>query len=149
MRTHSHTGRCRSAWLELRRAGFPRRFWLLLGQSTPTVWGGGGLTINTAAGGSNPPQGARGAGHRWAAASRGRCPGSTGGRCAQASRRAGRWRPGVITRERGAYRTAEAGTRTQYVQYVGPWGQAALRLRYVPNAGGWYCLLYTSPSPRD
>ena len=26
---------------------------------------------------------------------------------------------------------AEAGTRTQYVQYVGPWGQAALRLWYV------------------
>ena len=30
---------------------------------------------------------------------------------------------------RGTYGTAEAGTRTQYVQYVGPWGQAALRLR--------------------
>ena len=30
------------------------------------------------------------------------------------------------------------GTRTQYVLYVGPWGQATLRLRYVPNAGGWY-----------
>ena len=28
--------------------------------------------------------------------------------------------------------------RTQYVLYVGPWGQAALRLRYVPSAGGWY-----------
>ena len=39
---------------------------------------------------------------------------------------------------RGTYRTAEAGTRTPYVQYAGPWGQAALRLRYVPNAGGWY-----------
>ena len=44
----------------------------------------------------------------------------------------------MITRERGAYRTAEAGTRNQYVQYVGPWAQAALRLRYVPNAGGWH-----------
>ena len=39
---------------------------------------------------------------------------------------------------RGTYRTPEAGTRTQYVLYVGPWGQAALRLRYVHNAGGWY-----------
>ena len=40
---------------------------------------------------------------------------------------------------RGTYRTAEAGTRTPYVQYAGPWGQAALRaLRYVPNAGGWF-----------
>ena len=36
---------------------------------------------------------------------------------------------------RGTYPTPEAGTRTQY---VGPWGQAALRLRYVHNAGGWY-----------
>ena len=39
---------------------------------------------------------------------------------------------------RGTFGTPVAGTRTQYVQYVGPWGQAALRLRYVPNAGGWY-----------
>ena len=39
---------------------------------------------------------------------------------------------------RGTYPTPEAGTRTQYVLYVGPWGQAALRLRYVHNAGGWY-----------
>ena len=39
---------------------------------------------------------------------------------------------------RGTYGTAEAGTRTQYVLYAGPWGQAALRRRYVPNAGGWY-----------
>ena len=39
---------------------------------------------------------------------------------------------------RGTYGTPEAGTRTQYVQYAGPWGQAALRPRYVPNAGGWY-----------
>ena len=39
---------------------------------------------------------------------------------------------------RGTYPTPEAGTCTPYVQYVGPWGQAALRLRYVPNAGGWY-----------
>ena len=38
----------------------------------------------------------------------------------------------------GTYPTPEAGTRTQYVLYVGPWGQAALRLRYVHNAGGWY-----------
>ena len=38
----------------------------------------------------------------------------------------------------GTYGTAEAGTRTPYVQYVGPWGQAALCARYVPNAGGWY-----------
>ena len=29
------------------------------------------------------------------------------------------------------YGTAEAGTRTQYVQCAGPWGQAALRLRYT------------------
>ena len=36
---------------------------------------------------------------------------------------------------RGTYPTPEAGTRTQYVLYVGPWGQAALRLRYVPNGG--------------
>ena len=39
---------------------------------------------------------------------------------------------------RGTYRTVEAGTRTQYVQYVGPWEQAALRVRCVPNAGGGY-----------
>ena len=39
---------------------------------------------------------------------------------------------------RGSYPTPEAGTRTQYVLYVGPWGQAALRLRYIHNAGGWY-----------
>ena len=39
---------------------------------------------------------------------------------------------------RGTYPTPEAGTRTPYVQYVGPWGQAALCVRYVPNAGGWY-----------
>ena len=39
---------------------------------------------------------------------------------------------------RGTYPTPEAGTRTQYVLYVGPWGQAALRLRYVHNAAGWY-----------
>ena len=35
---------------------------------------------------------------------------------------------------RGTYPTPEAGTRTQYVLYVGPWGQAALRLRYVASA---------------
>ena len=39
---------------------------------------------------------------------------------------------------RGTYGTPEAGTCTPYVQYVGPWGQAALRVRYVPNAGGGY-----------
>ena len=39
---------------------------------------------------------------------------------------------------RGTYPTPEAGTRTQYVLYVGPWGRAALCVRYVPNAGGWY-----------
>jgi hypothetical protein len=39
---------------------------------------------------------------------------------------------------RGTYPTPEAGTRTPYVQYVGPWGQAALCARHVPNAGGWY-----------
>jgi hypothetical protein len=39
---------------------------------------------------------------------------------------------------RGTYGTPAAGTRTQYEQYAGPWGQAALRHRYVPNAGGWY-----------
>ena len=39
---------------------------------------------------------------------------------------------------RGTHGTAEAGTRTQHVQCAGPWGRAALRLRYVPNAGGWY-----------
>ena len=39
---------------------------------------------------------------------------------------------------RGTCGTAEAGTRTQYVPYAGPWGQVALRLRYVPNVGGWY-----------
>ena len=43
---------------------------------------------------------------------------------------------------RGTYGTAEAGTRTQYVQYVAPWGQAALRVRYVQNAGGWTRRLY-------
>ena len=35
-------------------------------------------------------------------------------------------------------RYAEARTRTQHVQYVGAWGQAALRRRYVHNAGGRY-----------
>ena len=35
----------------------------------------------------------------------------------------------MITTGHGLHRTAEAGTRTQYVLYVGPWGQAALRLR--------------------
>jgi hypothetical protein len=39
---------------------------------------------------------------------------------------------------RGTYGTPKAGTRTQYVQYAGPWEQAALRLRYVPSAGCWY-----------
>ena len=43
--------------------------------------------------------------------------------------------PGVAT-VRCPYRPPKAGT--QYVLYVGPWGQAAVRLRYVRNAGGWY-----------
>ena len=35
--------------------------------------------------------------------------------------------------------TPEAATRTPYAQRaVGPWGQAALRLRYVQYAGGRY-----------
>ena len=42
------------------------------------------------------------------------------------------------TTVRGTYGAPEAGTRTQYVQYAGPRGQAAVRLRYVPDAGGWY-----------
>ena len=37
---------------------------------------------------------------------------------------------------RGGYAYQTSGTRTQYVQYTGPWGQAALRLRY--DTGGWY-----------
>ena len=37
---------------------------------------------------------------------------------------------------RGTCPTPEAGKCTQYVQYAAPLGQAALRLRYVPNAGG-------------
>ena len=45
--------------------------------------------------------------------------------------------PGRVATVRGAYRTAEAGS-SQYVRYVGPWGQAALRLPYVPNAAGSY-----------
>ena len=51
-----------------------------------------------------------------------------------ASRRACTWGATV----RCTYQTPKAGTRTQYVLYVGPWGQAALCVRYVPNAGGWY-----------
>ena len=39
---------------------------------------------------------------------------------------------------RGTCPTPEAGKCTQYVQYAAPLGQAALRLRYVPNAGGRY-----------
>ena len=39
---------------------------------------------------------------------------------------------------RGTYSTAEAGTRAACVQCVGPREQAALRLRYVRHAGGWY-----------
>jgi len=34
-------------------------------------------------------------------------------------------------RVRGAYGMPEAGTRTPYVQYVGPWWQVALRLWYA------------------
>ena len=41
-------------------------------------------------------------------------------------------------RVRGTYGAPEAGTRNQYVLSVGPWEQAALRVRYVHNAGGWY-----------
>ena len=51
-----------------------------------------------------------------------------------ASSTTARWTWGATVR--GTYGTAEAGTRTQYVQYAGPWGQAALRLRYAPNAYG-------------
>ena len=44
----------RSLWLELRRAGFPRRrFWFLLGQSTLPYGGGGGVSQST------PPPGGR------------------------------------------------------------------------------------------
>ena len=50
MRTH--TGRCTSAWSELRRAGFPRRFWFLLGQST-LPYGGAEVSQST------PPPGGR------------------------------------------------------------------------------------------
>ncbi len=39
---------------------------------------------------------------------------------------------------RGTYPMPEAATHTRYVLYVGPWGRAALCVRYVPNAGGWY-----------
>ena len=39
---------------------------------------------------------------------------------------------------RGTYGTPEEDARTQYVQYAGPWGQVALRLRYVQHAGGGY-----------
>ena len=44
------------------------------------------------------------------------------------------WGPTV----RGMYGTPVAGARSQYVQYLGPCVHATLRLRYVPNAGGWY-----------
>ena len=59
---------------------------------------------------------------------------SEGSEVSQALTAASAWGATV----RGTYPTPEAGTRTQYVLYVGPWGQAALRLRYVHNAGGWY-----------
>ena len=36
---------------------------------------------------------------------------------------------------RGGCPYAVAGTRTQYVQYVRPWGHAALRSLYVPYGG--------------
>ena len=54
------------------------------------------------------------------------------------------WGDNQGTRSR---RARKAGTRTQYVRYVqsvqyvpyvAPLGQAALRRRYVPNAGGGY-----------
>ena len=41
---------------------------------------------------------------------------------------------------RGTHGAPEAGTRAQYVQCVMPWGQAALRLRYVHNAGRWHAV---------
>ena len=34
--------------------------------------------------------------------------------------------------------SAASDVYKRQVLYVGPWGQAALRLRYVHNAGGWY-----------
>ena len=48
--------------------------------------------------------------------------------------------PGCAT-VRGTYGTPVATTRSPYVQYVGPWGPATLRLRHVPNGGaGAYAL---------
>ena len=46
----------------------------------------------------------------------------------------------VITPTPCAVRTARPSwySCTQYVQNAGPWGQASLCLRYVPNAGGRY-----------
>ena len=39
---------------------------------------------------------------------------------------------------RGTYGTPEAGTATQYIQRVEYWDRAALHLRYVQYAQGWY-----------
>ena len=39
---------------------------------------------------------------------------------------------------RGTYRTPDVGYAYVPSMYAGPWGQAALRLQYVSNAGGRY-----------
>ena len=60
---------------------------------------------------------------------------------------------GVITRVRRTSGTPEAATRTPYAQrVVRPWGQAALRLRYVQYAGGRYVqpvVSYGAPQSRE
>ena len=67
------------------------------------------------------------------------CPRPHSGWSARATKKAGPLAPpGVRATVRGTYGPAEAGARTQYVRYVAPWGQAALRLWYVHDAGGWY-----------
>ena len=66
------------------------------------------------------------------------CPRPHSGWSARATKKAGPLAPpGVRATVRGTYGTAEAGARTQYVRYVAPWGQAALRLWSVQYAGGW------------
>ena len=66
------------------------------------------------------------------------CPRPHSGWSARATKKAGPLAPpGVSATVRGTYGTAEAGARTQYVRYVAPWGQAALRLWSVQYAGGW------------
>ena len=42
-----------------------------------------------------------------------------------------------VATTRGTYPNARGWYAHPYVQNVGPWGQAALCVRYVPNAGGW------------